>query len=79
MNMFGTPRTRMTRLLESAYPNQEHLIVDTGLDWKNGDKLALPATNIDTHSSETVIVEDYDSESGLVTLTEPLRGYHFGA
>ena len=69
----------MTRLLEPAYPLQEQIIVDTGLDWINGDKLALPATNIDPHNSESVIVEDYDPESGLVTLTEPLRGYHFGA
>ena len=69
----------MTRLLESVYPLQEHLVVETGLDWKLGDKLALPATNADTHSSESVIVEDYDPESGLVTLTEPLRAYHFGA
>lgn len=79
MNMFGTPRTRVTRLLETAYPQQEQIIVETGLDWKNGDKLALPATNANPHNSETVIVEDYDADSGVVTLTEPLRAYHFGA
>lgn len=78
LNMFGTPRNRFTRLLDSAYPNQNTLIVSTGLDYVNGDMLGLPATNIDVHNSETVIVESYDPNSGLVTLTEPLRGYHFG-
>lgn len=54
-------------------------MVTPGLDWANGDKLGLPATNIDPHNSETVIVESYDTNSGLVKLTEPLKGYHFGA
>lgn len=54
-------------------------MVDTGLDYVNGDMLGLPATNIDPHNSETVIVESYDDQSGLITLTEPLNGYHFGA
>lgn len=62
MNMFGKPRTRMTRLLEPAMPTQTQIIVETGLDWKNGDKLALPATNADVNSSESVIVEDYDAQ-----------------
>jgi hypothetical protein len=34
--------------------------VATGLDYKNGDKLGLPATNIDPYNSETVIVESYE-------------------
>jgi len=52
--------------------------VDTGLDYVKGDKLGLPATNVEVLDSETVVVESYDSDSGLVTLTEPLKGYHFG-
>ena len=68
----------MTRLLDSAMPNTNHLIVDTGLDFVNGDKLGLPATNVDANQSETVIVESYDTNSGLITLTENLKGYHFG-
>ena len=72
VNMYGTPRTRMTRLMRSAYPNDATLMVPTGLDYMNGDKLALPATNSDPYNSETVIVESYDSESGQITLTAPL-------
>ena len=53
--------------------------MDMGLDWVNGDKLGLPATNVEVYDSETVIVESYDPGSGLVELTAPLQGYHFGA
>ena len=68
----------MTRLLDSALPNQSNLILEPGLDLVNGDKLGLAATNVQVYDSETVIVESYDANSGLVTLTEPLKGYHFG-
>jgi hypothetical protein len=78
LNMFGAPRTRMTRLLDSAFPNTNTLMVDTDLDFVNGDKLGLPATNVQVHDSETVTVESYDPNSGLIILTEPLKGYHFG-
>jgi hypothetical protein len=78
LNLFGTPRTRVTRLLDSAIPETNTLMVDTGLDYVNGDKLGLPATNVQIYDSETVTVESYDPNSGLVTLTEPLKGYHFG-
>ena len=68
----------MTRLLRSAYPNTNTLMVDVGLDFVNGDKLGLPATNVKVDDSETVVVESYDPNSGLITLVEPLKGYHFG-
>ena len=78
LNMFGTPRQRVTRLLEPAYPNSSTLTVASGLDFVNGDKLGLPATNVQVYDSETVIVESYDRNTGIVTLTEPLKGYHYG-
>jgi hypothetical protein len=53
-------------------------MVDTGLDFVQGDKLGLPATNVQMYDSETVTVADYDPETGIVTLTEELQGYHFG-
>lgn len=33
LNMYGTPRARMTRLLDSAMPGQSTLLVATGLDY----------------------------------------------
>jgi len=78
LHLYGTPRTRVTRLLDSAYPQTTTLMVDTGLNFMEGDKLGLPATNVQMYDSETVTVADYDPETGIVTLTEPLKGYHFG-
>ena len=79
VSMYGQPRERLTRLLRPAYPGEDYLMVAPGLDYVNGDKIGLPATNIDPYNSETVIVESYDSESGQMMLVEPLKGYHFGA
>ena len=84
LNMFGTPRQRMTRLLETVLPNTSTLVVEPGLDWTNGDILGLAATSIpailyENFANETAIVESYDSNTGIVKLTEPVQGYHFGA
>lgn len=79
LNMFGTPRKRLTRLTQSLYPGQDQLFTEAGLDFVNGDKLGLPATNNDPYQSETVTVESYDSMNGIVKLTEAAKGYHFGA
>jgi hypothetical protein len=78
LGLFGTQRTRVTRLFDSAHPQTKTLMVDTGLDFVQGDKLGLPATNVQMYDSETVTVAGYDSETGIVTLTEELQGYHFG-
>ena len=40
--------------------------------------LGLPATNIDLFNSETVTIESYDSNTGLITLVKPCERYHFG-
>ena len=64
--MFGTPRDRVSRLLAPVYDGQDYLILPTGLDWTNGDYLGLPATNTNPYDSETVQIESYDSQSGLV-------------
>ena len=44
-----------------------------------GDKLGLPATNVDVYDSETVTVSAYDEVNGVITLDAPVTGYHFGA
>jgi hypothetical protein len=66
VNMFGKPRTRVTRLLESVFPGQNILFVEANLDYQKGDKLGLPATNIDPYNSETVIVESYEPSGGVI-------------
>ena len=84
--MYGKPRkSRFTRLTAPVYPGDKKLLVSTDLDLVNGDKLGLAATQLDltvereSHFTETVTVESYDSQNGIVTLTEKLKGYHFGA
>jgi len=66
--MFGPQRTRMTRLLDHAYPGSDRLLVEPGLDYEAGDRLGLPATNLRVHDSETVVVQSYDIDTGLVIL-----------
>jgi hypothetical protein len=58
LNMFGEPKTRVTRLLEPVIPGGNTLIVETGPgDWiEPGDKLGLPATGNRSSDSETVTV-----------------------
>lgn len=54
------------------------MILPKNLDWKAGDYIGLPATNINPLNSETVILEDYNAESGIAQLQTSLTGYHFG-
>jgi len=58
----------MTRLLFPAYPGDDRLWVEPGLDYEAGDRLGLPATNVKVHDSETVEVQSYDIDTGLVIL-----------
>ena len=41
--------------------------------------VGLAATNADPNTSETVVVESYESQSGVITLVNPAKNYHFGA
>lgn len=56
LNAYGKPRDGTTRLLRSAYPGDNFILVPDGLDWKEGDILGLAPTNIDARSYETVII-----------------------
>ena len=79
MNAFGKQRTRVTRLLKSAQPGDMTITVAINLDYQEGDQLGLPATNVNVYDSETVTVQSYEPASGVITLTSPVQGYHFGA
>lgn len=79
MKAYGQERTRETRLLTSAQPGDLTLTVAGGLDYKTGDELGLPATNVNVYDSETVVVSSYDDTTGVITLESAVQGYHFGA
>lgn len=75
----GKPRSRMSRLKIPAYKDYSQVQVDTGLDWVAGDEVYFAPTNMQPYHHEYKQVKDYSASSGLLTLTEPLEFYHFGA
>jgi hypothetical protein len=57
LNMFGEPKTRVTRLLKTVFPGGNTLEVENDSDWiEPGNKLGLPATGNRSSDSETVTV-----------------------
>ena len=75
---YGQKRDQMSRLRETAYAGNRTITVYPDLDWKAGDKLALLPTATQYTHTDYVEVEAYDSRTGVVTLTERLRHYHWG-
>ena len=78
VNIFGNPRSGSSRLLQSAYPEDEYIMVNKGLDWRKGDILALAPTNIDVRSYETLTVKNYTAETGQVFFETNVTKYHYG-
>lgn len=79
VSFVGKPRSRMSRLIESAYPGATTIKVETGLDWKVGDELALPSSTLRPNDTDDNIrVVSYVSSTGVVTLDKPLKAYHYG-
>jgi hypothetical protein len=69
----------MTRLRAPAEKGHQQITVETGLDLVKGDKLALAATSYAYTASDEVIVETYNSGTGIVTFLSSLNHYHWGA
>lgn len=79
MKFFGKPRDRASRLLAPVYNGASTVLVDTDLDWVAGDRLYFAPTNLQWTHSEYRTIDSYNSATGLVTLTQALSKYHFGA
>ena len=77
VEMFGKPRFRMTRMVDSALPGATDIVVDeTDLDWAVGDRIFLPPSTMNhTHSEYKTITA---INAGTITLDTPLDYYHFG-
>ena len=69
----------MTRLLREVAKGDEEILVETGLDLVEGDRIALAATGYAQDAGEDNFVESYDPDYGVLKLTSPLRYYHWGA
>ena len=68
----------MTRLLVTAKAGENQMTLESGLDLTSGDRLALAPTGIVDTQSDYVIVDTYDSISGITTFDKPLSYTHFG-
>ena len=66
----------MSRLLMSAYTGQDTIVVEPGLDWKEGDEIALAATASQYWHTDYRTIVSY--AGGEIVLDEPLEFYHYG-
>jgi len=81
LSIWGKPKNdTMTRLQLPALKGATNFTVEKGLDIAPGDRLALLATSYANDAGDDVIVESYDSLTGVVSLnsTYTLKFYHWG-
>ena len=69
-SFYGKPRDRMSRLMKDVYNGQETIIVESGLDWTEGDKIFLAATASQYWHGEYRTIVSYTG--GEIVLDEPL-------
>lgn len=70
--MYGKQRSNMSRLRATCRKGDRSTVVETGLDWVEGDRLALMPTAVQHKHTDYVTVETYDSATGKVTFGEIL-------
>jgi hypothetical protein len=79
LQAYGRPRTAvMSRLTQEALKDDQSFFVEAGLDWEEGDRLALLPTSYRYDASDEVIITSYDAGTGQVQADRPLSFYHFG-
>ena len=77
IKFYGLHRDQRSRLLRPVYKGETQITVDPELDWGEGDQIYLAPTALQYDHSDYRTIEKF--EGGLVTLTEPLNFYHWGA
>ena len=78
ISMWGQQRGSRTRLFKTVMPNDQNITVETGLDWRANDKIALPSTTMNWYELDTATVTSYNSETGVASLDRKLSYYHWG-
>jgi len=69
ISMYGKPRKqKMTRLLKAVSKGERSIMVETGLDFVAGDRIAIAATSYDALASDEGVVTSYDSSTGKLNL-----------
>jgi hypothetical protein len=70
----------MTRLTAPVKAGDTEITIETkDVDLVEGDEIALAATDLKWDTGERNTVKSYDKNSGVLTLVNPLKWYHFGA
>ena len=68
ISMWGTPRKHRTRLLKTVNINDTEILVEAGLGWKAGDRIALPSTTMIWNQLDYAIITAYDNSTGITTV-----------
>ena len=79
VTMVGKDRSRMTRLTAECQKGSTTCSIGTGLDWVAGEKIGFAPTASQRKHYEWAIISSYNSATGALVLTAPLKFYHFGA
>ena len=79
VSMYGKQRSLRSRLLKTIMPGDTSLVVETGLDWKVNDTIALPSTTMNWNELDTATITSYDIETGFATVDRKLSYYHWGS
>lgn len=78
VSMYGAARDGFSRLYSEALAGSQQFNVAPGLDWKQGDFIALAPTSFSALHHEKAEILNYNSISGLLTVAAPLKFYHWG-
>lgn len=79
ISMYGLPRKKIhTRLQAPALKGSKDIVLETGLDLVQGDKIALADTSYSSFAGEGATIDTYDAATGKATLKEVLNFYHWG-
>jgi len=68
----------MTRLRETCFKGDTQATVYPGLDWVAGDQVSLLPTATQWTHTDYMTIDSYDTLTGVVSFTEPLKFYHWG-
>ncbi len=66
-------------MTKSTAQGDKTIQVSPGLDWKEGDRLALLPTGMNPGEGDYAIIQEYNIATGLITLDRPLDHPHYGA
>ena len=64
--------------MDTVNPGSSTARVETQLDWQSGDQLYFAPTAMQATHSDYATIDNYDSDTGELTLTTSFSFYHWG-